>query len=40
MSGAIGYYAEIITQVLGDDKVLTKFIASRSEVLSVIMSPN
>ena len=32
MSGEIGYYAEVITKVLGDDKFLTKFIASRSEV--------
>jgi hypothetical protein len=32
MSVPIDYYAEIITQVLADEKALTKFIASRSEV--------
>ncbi|XP_028396288.1 uncharacterized protein LOC114520254 isoform X2 [Dendronephthya gigantea] len=32
MSGAIDYYAEKTTQILSDDKALTNFIASRSEI--------
>ncbi|CAB3986629.1 annexin A6-like [Paramuricea clavata] len=35
MSGAIDCYVEIITQILADDKALTKFIASRSEIDTV-----
>ena len=38
MSGAIDCYVEIITQVLADDKALTKFIASRSEVLPKLLA--
>ena len=32
MSGTLDYFADVINEVLADEKALTKFIASRSEV--------